>query len=94
MPPGTTPSSSSATWSACRTEEVWLLSTGRTFAAVKRPLAIAAVLGLTGIVWILQGFGYLPGSFMTGDPTWAYIGAAVLIGAVLLASSAYRRHGR
>jgi len=61
---------------------------------VKRRLWIAAVLGLTGIVWILQGIGYLPGSFMSGDPTWAYIGTVVLFGAILLAGSAYRRRGR
>lgn len=54
-------------------------------------LAIAAVLALTGTVWILQGLGYLPGSFMTGDPMWAYIGAAVLIVATFLAASALRR---
>lgn len=54
-------------------------------------LVIAAVLGLTGIVWILQGTGYLPGSFMTGDPTWSYIGVLLLAAAVALVGSAYRR---
>lgn len=57
-------------------------------------LAIAAVLALTGTVWILQGLGHLPGSFMTGDPTWAYIGAALLLVAVVFAVSAYRRRGK
>lgn len=57
-------------------------------------LVIAAVLGLTGILWILQGIGYLPGSFMTGDPTWAYIGTVVLFCAILLAGSAYPGRGR
>jgi hypothetical protein len=57
-------------------------------------LVIAALLAVTGIVWILQGTGYLPGSFMSGDPTWAYIGAAVLVVAVVLAASAYRSRAR
>jgi hypothetical protein len=40
---------------------------------------LATLLGvlaiLAGGVWILQGIGVLPGSFMSGDPTWAWIGA-------------------
>ena len=28
---------------------------------------VAAVLGLVGAVWLLQGVGVLPGSFMTGQ---------------------------
>lgn len=39
---------------------------------------LAALLGLTGIVWILQGVGILPGSFMTGQTVWAVIGAVLL----------------
>lgn len=54
-------------------------------------LLIAALLAVTGIVWILQGVGILPGSFMSGDITWTYIGSAVLIGAAVLAASALRR---
>jgi len=39
-----------------------------------------------GIVWALQGSGYLPGSFMTGQAQWLYIGIIVAIaGAALLA---------
>lgn len=32
---------------------------------------------LLGLVWIGQGIGLIKGSFMTGDPTWAVIGAIV-----------------
>ena len=40
---------------------------------------------LMGIVWILQGIGVLPGSFMTGQTRWAIYGAiAAAIGAALL----------
>ena len=53
-------------------------------------LLVAAVLALTGIVWIFQGVGVIPGSFMTGDITWTYIGGAVLIGAAVLGVTALR----
>ncbi len=33
---------------------------------------------LLGSVWILQGIGVLPGSFMTGQTEWAVYGAIVL----------------
>ena len=40
----------------------------------KALLLAGVVLDLTGVVWILQGFNVLPGSFMTGQMMWAYIG--------------------
>jgi hypothetical protein len=33
-------------------------------------------------VWLLQGIGVLPGSFMTNDPVWAIAGLAVIVAAV------------
>jgi hypothetical protein len=40
---------------------------------------VAGVLAvLIGGVWMLQGFNVLPGSFMTGDTTWAAIGAMAM----------------
>jgi hypothetical protein len=48
-------------------------------------LIIGVVLVLTGLVWIGQGVGAIGGSFMTGDPLWAVIGAVcVFLGAALL----------
>ncbi len=48
-------------------------------------LLAGVVLDLTGVVWILQGFNVLPGSFMTGQMMWAYIGIAVsMIGSVMI----------
>ncbi len=32
---------------------------------------------LLGLVWMGQGVGLIRGSFMTGDPMWAVIGAIV-----------------
>jgi hypothetical protein len=50
------------------------------------------VLGLLGIVWMLQGFGasYVPTSFMTKAPEWIFIGIATAIGGATLAVRAYR----
>lgn len=56
-------------------------------------LVLAALLGLVGIVWIGQGIGVIPGSFMTGEPFWAVMGAALLVGAVLLVVLERRRTG-
>jgi hypothetical protein len=52
-------------------------TTARDYAGPMRRLAtLLGVLAiLAGGVWILQGIGVLPGSFMSGDPTWAWIGA-------------------
>lgn len=43
---------------------------------------VAALVALTGIIWILQGVGILPGSFMTNQIIWAVIGAVMLVLAV------------
>jgi hypothetical protein len=51
---------------------------------------LAILFGLTGGVWILQGVGALPGSFMTGQVTWAAIGAVLLFVSGLLLWVAYR----
>jgi hypothetical protein len=36
---------------------------------------IAVLCIIAGIVWILQGFNILPGSFMSGHVSWARNGA-------------------
>jgi len=47
-------------------------------------IVLALVCELVGWVWILQGIGILPGSFMSGQALWAVIGAVVImIGNVL-----------
>jgi hypothetical protein len=46
---------------------------------------------VTGLVWILQGLGFLEGSFMTGQTFWTWMGAlAVLLGAAILARALRR----
>lgn len=54
-------------------------------------MAIAAVAGLAGLTFLLQGLGYLEGSVMTGDPFWAFVGAGLLLLAIGLAVSAFGR---
>ncbi len=54
-------------------------------------LATLAILcDLTGGVWILQGIGVLPGSFMTGQIVWAAIGAVLLFVSGLLLWVAFK----
>jgi hypothetical protein len=59
-------------------------------------IAIAVLLDLVGIVWLLQGLGVIGGSVMSGDPVWAVIGGALLVlSSVVLVREARRgRAGR
>ena len=53
---------------------------------------LAAIAAAVGLVWIGQGVGVIPGSFMTGDSFWALAGAAlVAIAAVYAAWPRLRR---
>ncbi len=54
--------------------------------------ATGIALVLLGIVWILQGTNILPGSFMTGQPFWTWMGIlAFVVGATLLYTGLRRR---
>ena len=48
-------------------------------------LVVGILASLLGAVWIGQGIGLIRGSFMTGEPLWAEIGAGVLVAGVALA---------
>lgn len=41
--------------------------------------ALSLVLVLVGLLWILQGAGFVGGSFMTGQTRWLYIGIVTAI---------------
>lgn len=57
-------------------------------------LIVAPVLILVGIVFIGQGFGYIPGSFMTGSLFWAAVGIVMVIaGAGFIVTAARRGSG-
>jgi hypothetical protein len=48
---------------------------------------IAGILMAQGVIWMLQGFNILPGSFMTGQLKWAAYGAlSLVVGIALLLS--------
>ncbi len=54
-------------------------------------IILGALLILTGVVWIGQGLGLIPGSVMTGDRTWFYVGMVMVVaGAVALGLSLRR----
>ena len=52
---------------------------------------IGGIAILTGAVWILQGTGLLPGSFMTGQRMWLIIGIIVGLVGLALAYNGIRR---
>jgi hypothetical protein len=54
-------------------------------------LVLAAVLALVGLVWLGQGVGLIGGSFMTGSPLWAVIGALLLALALVMVVAERRR---
>jgi hypothetical protein len=59
---------------------------------VKLVLTIAGVVAVVlGCVWMLQGIGVLPGSFMTGQMQWAIYGAVLAVVGVVVIVWARRR---
>jgi hypothetical protein len=42
---------------------------------------LAAIAAGVGFLWLLQGIGLLPGSFMTGSATWAVVGLLLIVAA-------------
>ena len=61
-------------------------ATARTTSVVVGALAL-----LVGLLWIGQGLGYLPGSFMTGASEWFWIGLVVAVVGVVLLVRGLRR---
>jgi hypothetical protein len=57
------------------------------------PLIVGGLMILMGGVWLLQGIGILPGSFMTGQMFWAAMGAVLLAVGGLLVLVGFRLGG-
>ncbi|HYY46565.1 MAG TPA: hypothetical protein VE951_05855 [Candidatus Angelobacter sp.] len=57
-------------------------------------LSIGVLAILVGGVWILQGAGVIPGSFMTGRRLWLVIGIVVAVIGIGLAIGGLRRPAR
>jgi len=59
------------------------------------PLIVAGVIALViGAVFAGQGANLIPGSSMTGDPKWLYIGVILAVVGVILIVLGLRRPGR
>lgn len=55
-------------------------------------VVLGVLIVIVGIVWTLQGLGYVTGSFMTGATVWAVIGpATAAAGLALIAFGLLRR---
>jgi hypothetical protein len=54
-------------------------------------LVVAILLGVAGSIWLAQGLGIVPGSFMTGDRFWAVAGLVTLAVGAFLAWDTLRR---
>ena len=52
---------------------------------------IGGLLILAGVVFFFQGINVLPGSSMSGQPQWAYIGGGMVIVGIALIAIAFRR---
>jgi hypothetical protein len=51
-----------------------------------------ALLAVAGVIWTLQGLGYIGGSVMTGVTLWAVVGPiAAVIGLVMAVTGLRRR---
>ena len=57
-------------------------------------LIAGALMFLMGGVWLLQGIGILPGSFMTGQVFWAVMGAVFMAVGGLLVFAGFRLNRR
>lgn len=57
-------------------------------------IVIGGLVALTGIVWTLQGLGYISGSFMTGARLWAVIGPVVLVAGLVIIALGLRARRR
>jgi hypothetical protein len=59
-------------------------------------VAVGVLLALVGVIWTLQGLGYIGGSSMTGVTVWAVVGPVVAVAglAIALAGLRGRRSGR
>lgn len=54
-------------------------------------IVLGVVLVLAGVVWTLQGLGFVGGSFMTGATIWAVIGPITAVAGIIVATTGFRR---
>ena len=51
-------------------------------------------MALAGAVFAGQGLGYIPGSVMTGDIKWFWIGSAMVVVGLVMAWFGFLRRGK
>jgi hypothetical protein len=54
-------------------------------------IAVGALLVVAGVVWALQGLGYIGGSVMSGVTFWAVAGPLVALAGLAMATVGVRR---
>ena len=54
-------------------------------------IVVGVIAILVGGVFAGQGLNLIPGSFMTGDRTWLYIGLVIVVVGIVLISLGLRR---
>jgi hypothetical protein len=54
-------------------------------------IAVGALLVIAGVVWALQGLGYIGGSVMSGVTFWAVAGPLVALAGLAMATVGVRR---
>ena len=54
-------------------------------------LVVGVVLTLVGLLFAGQGLNLVPGSFMTGDRTWFWVGLVLVVVGVVLVVAGLRR---
>jgi hypothetical protein len=52
-------------------------------------VVVAALVVLAGAVFAGQGLGYIPGSFMSNDIHWFWIGSAMVVVGLALAGAVF-----
>ena len=57
-------------------------------------MVIGIAAALAGLVWTLQGLGYVGGSFMSGATVWAVIGPLVMLAGLVLIVAGLRARRR
>jgi energy-converting hydrogenase Eha subunit E len=57
-------------------------------------IVVGVIAVIIGAIFAGQGANLIPGSSMTGDKTWLYIGAVIVIVGIILIALGARRPGR
>jgi hypothetical protein len=53
--------------------------------------AVGLIVALLGLIWALQGFGVLGGSWMSNTTTWSIIGPITVLIGIVIAVLSWRK---